>query len=49
MKLNTIKNFLNKQDFEKLENLIINESSFPWFFQPNVTNIKKETFEKNIF
>lgn len=42
MKPNTIKNFLNKQDFEKLENLIINDSSFPWFFQPNVSNIKKE-------
>ena len=42
MKPNTIKNFLNKQDFEKLENLITDVSSFPWFFQPNVSNIKKE-------
>ena len=42
MKPYTVKNFLNKQDFKKLENLIITESSFPLFFQPYVSDVKKE-------
>ena len=31
-------NFLNKNDLEKIKNIVFSQESFPWFYHRNIAN-----------